>query len=93
MGISEQIHNFNEFLVAEQLRDLKQLNELNDEQKLDLYCIVLNRLPARYVRHDVDALSSLSDEQRQHLQENIAIEINDALDFLLRDRRQEARDS
>ncbi|MGY5452409.1 late competence development ComFB family protein [Agarivorans sp. MS3-6] len=92
MRLSEEIHNFTEFLVGEQLHALNIQKRCDLDTLQDLCCLVLNRLPPRYIRHDVDVLSAISDEERVLLVEKTKVAIEEGLKFLEQDRRKGPRD-
>ncbi|WP_432454108.1 MULTISPECIES: late competence development ComFB family protein [unclassified Agarivorans] len=92
MRISEEVHNFTEFLLGEQLIALDVENRCDPERLQDLCCLVLNRLPPRYIRHNVDVLSAISDEERAQLIEKTKLAIEEGLIYLKQDRRQGSRD-
>ncbi len=48
----EQLHNYYEHLVLEALRSRPV--RLDDDTFVDVACVALNELPAKYIRHDVD---------------------------------------
>jgi hypothetical protein len=48
----EQLHNYFERPVIDALRDRDI--ELDDDTFVDVVCVALNELPAKYIRHDVD---------------------------------------
>lgn len=48
----EQMHNYYERLVLDAV-NARRL-ELDDDSLVDIACIALNELPARYIRHEVD---------------------------------------
>ena len=53
----EQVHNYYERLVFEEvLRRAAKRPDLMPDALADIACVALNRLPARYVRHDVDLM-------------------------------------
>ncbi|MDF1484297.1 late competence development ComFB family protein [Ramlibacter sp. H39-3-26] len=62
----EQIHNHYERLVLEEVaRRAAQYPHFTDALLADVACMALNRLPARYVRHDADLMFYLTDEERR----------------------------
>jgi hypothetical protein len=62
----EQVHNYYERLVLEDVIRLSYDHpEFDDDMLTDVACIALNRLPARYVRHDVDLMFFLTEQERQ----------------------------
>ena len=38
----------------------------------DVACVALNRLPARYVRHDVDMMFYLTEQERHAIEQSMA---------------------
>ncbi|PCJ25336.1 MAG: hypothetical protein COA96_07630 [SAR86 cluster bacterium] len=52
----ETVHNFYERLVLEKVVELSstELEGSSDGALCDIACVALNRLPAYYVRHNVD---------------------------------------
>lgn len=68
----EQVHNYYERLVFEEVaRRAAQYRHFTSDMLSDVACVVLNQLPARYVRHDVDLMFYLSQKERQN--DNLAI--------------------
>jgi hypothetical protein len=62
----DSIHNYYERLVFDEvLRVSSQSAKPVDPRLLaDIACVALNRLPTRYIRHDVDYSFYLTDEER-----------------------------
>jgi hypothetical protein len=74
----EQVHNYYERLVFEEvLRRSARWPEMTPDMLADVACVALNRLPARYVRHDVDLMFYLTEHERHA----IALSLEAALDF------------
>jgi hypothetical protein len=74
----EQVHNYYERLVFEEvLRRSANRPELGPDAIGDIACVALNRLPARYVRHDVDLMFYLTEHERHAIELSLAA----ALDF------------
>lgn len=64
----DQVHNYYERLVFEEVARRAQADEYGDfsaDMLADVACLSLNRLPARYVRHDVDMMFYLTEPERQ----------------------------
>jgi hypothetical protein len=74
----EQVHNYYERLVLEDIvrRSAKHENFTTDMLS-DVACVALNRLPARYVRHDVDLMFYLTEHERHAIE----LSIEAAMDF------------
>ncbi len=75
----ETIHNHHERTVLDAvIAAASGFDHLNDAQTLaDVACVALNRLPPRYIRHDVDYSFYLTERERA---ENEAA-INEAVSF------------
>lgn len=84
----ENIHNYYEKLVVDYLRkSAAGLEGAADQDYLeDVACVALNRLPTRYVRHDVDTAFYMSDAEHQTMQGEVEEAVADALTYV-RDRR------
>jgi len=62
----EQIHNYYERLVLDEVvRRVRDDEYVTADMVADMACVALNRLPARYVRHDVDLIFYLTEEERR----------------------------
>ncbi|CAK0772312.1 competence protein ComFB [Gammaproteobacteria bacterium] len=77
------IHNFYEQLVLERILTVtKERNESLDAELMeDIACIALNRLPSRYIRHNVDMAFSLSDTERENMDFQVARAVDEAIEF------------
>lgn len=74
----EQVHNYYERLVLEDVaRRAHDYPEMTAEMLADVACVALNRLPARYVRHDVDMMFYLTEQERHAIE----LSLSDALEF------------
>lgn len=84
------VHNHHEAAVFAAVLDLApRFPALRDAQLLgDVACVALNRLPPRYVRHDVDFAFYLSDVERAENQRAVEEAVMSAFTFMLA--RQEA---
>jgi hypothetical protein len=65
-GDFSSIYNHHERAVAETVRAMApRYPQLRDEDILaDIACVALNRLPPRYIRHEVDFAFYLTDKER-----------------------------
>ncbi|WP_448248154.1 late competence development ComFB family protein [Thalassotalea agariperforans] len=82
MRISDDIHNYYEKLVVQHF-SLMKLDEKHDSDYIaDLTCVVLNQLPSRYIRHEVDMAFYLPASERFEMENNVKIAISKALDFM-----------
>lgn len=74
----EQVHNYYERLVFEEVvRRASDRTELSADMLADMCCVALNRLPARYVRHDVDMMFYLTEHERHAIEQAM----DEALEF------------
>jgi hypothetical protein len=82
MKFSDDIHNYYEKLVLEHF-DAANFESLYDDDFIaDLICIVLNQLPTRYIRYEVDMAFYLSDFERLEMDNEVKIAVSKALKFM-----------
>lgn len=70
----DQVHNYYERLVFEEVASRAHREEYRDfspDMLADVACLALNRLPARYVRHDVDMMFYLTEQERQAIEHSL----------------------
>jgi hypothetical protein len=68
----EQVHNYYERLVFEEVARMSEsYPDYNADMLADVACVALNRLPARYVRHDVDMMFYLTEQERQAIEKSL----------------------
>ena len=48
----------------------------------DVACVALNRLPARYVRHDVDMMFYLTEKERMAIEDSLSEALSFAIAFV-----------
>lgn len=79
------IHNAQEkavfAAVAEMARHFPHLQE-NDDALADIACVALNRLPPRYIRHDVDFAFYQTERERTETERAIAEAVEFAFGFV-----------
>lgn len=69
----EQVHNYYERLVLEDVARMAAVHpEFTHDMLADVACVALNRLPARYVRHDVDMMFYLTEHERHAIEQSMA---------------------
>jgi len=77
----EQVHNYYERIVFEEVARLSvSYLDYTADMLADVACVALNRLPARYVRHDVDMMFYLTEYERRVIGDSLA----EALSFAFR---------
>jgi len=90
MQLNDDIHNYYEKLVVDYINLNKLDTRYSPEYLSDLCCIVLNQLPSKYIRHEVDMAFYLPQSERWEMQMNVREAIERALEFMnSRDTREE----
>lgn len=80
----EQIHNYYERLVVDEVFNRVRDNpDVTADMVADMACVALNRLSARYVRHDVDLVFYLTEAERHQSEAAMAAAITDAVNLVL----------
>lgn len=80
----EQVHNYFERLVFEEVaRRSESHPEFTADMLGDVACVALNRLPARYVRHDVDMMFYLTEQERHAIELSLDEVLQFAFAFVL----------
>ncbi|OLF76064.1 competence protein ComFB [Pseudoalteromonas haloplanktis] len=80
MRLDDDIHNFYEKLVLEEIEKRKLNERYNDDVMADFCCTVLNQLPPRYIRYDVDMAFYLTQTDRLDMEQRVEAAINFAID-------------
>lgn len=79
----EQVHNYYERLVLEEVvRGTAAHPDFTPDMLADVACVALNRLPARYVRHDVDMMFYLTEHERHAIEQSMAEALTFAFAFV-----------
>jgi hypothetical protein len=82
MKIADDIHNYYEKLVMQHFVVAKFDQTYDADFIADLTCVVLNQLPTRYIRHEVDMAFYLPPSERFNMESQVKEAINKALDFM-----------
>jgi len=84
MSINNNIRNYYEQLVAEEiLRSMSGRDKINDADYLaDVACVALNRLPARYIRFEVDMAFYMTPDELAHNMEAVQKAVKNAITFV-----------
>jgi hypothetical protein len=65
----DQVHNYFERLVFEEVaRQAEAHPEFTADMLSDVACVALNRLPVRYVRHDVDMMFYMTAQEHRAIE-------------------------
>jgi hypothetical protein len=79
----ESIHNHHEKAVLDAVRATAARHaHLDGELLADVACVALNRLPPRYIRHEVDLAFYLSDKERIENERAVAEAVAYAFEFV-----------
>jgi len=82
MKISDDIHNYYEKLVMQHFTAAKFEEKYDVDFIADLTCVVLNQLPTRYIRHEVDMAFYLPASERFEMESKVKLAISQALEFM-----------
>ncbi|MDX1492309.1 MAG: late competence development ComFB family protein [Pseudohongiellaceae bacterium] len=86
----DSIHNYYEKLVVELLIQNQATYGISLEAIPDLACVALNRLPPRYIRHDVDMAFYLSPDEYLETEKKVEEAVTEAVEFVKRRKRSES---
>lgn len=79
----EQVHNYYERLVLEDVVRMSEAHpDFSADMLSDVACVALNRLPARYVRHDVDMMFYLTEHERHAIDHSMQEALQFAFAFV-----------
>lgn len=78
------LHNYYEHLVFEYIGEhgFGRYPDRDDEFFLDVACYALTRLPARYIRHDIDMAYYLAPGERAAMLQAVATAVDGAAEFI-----------
>ena len=79
MRLSDDIHNYYEKLVVQHFAALKLEDKYGVDFIADLTCVVLNQLPTRYIRHEVDMSFYLPASERFEMESNVKVAFSKAI--------------
>jgi hypothetical protein len=85
MKISDDIHNYYENLVMHAFATSKFEDRYSSDFLADLTCVVLNQLPTRYIRHEVDMAFFLPASERFEMESKVKLAIKKSLEFMIED--------
>lgn len=82
----EQVHNYFEAVVFDAVAKMSGSHpDFGADMLADVACVALNRLPARYLRHDVDMMFYLTELERRVMDDSLQEALSFAFGFV-RDR-------
>lgn len=78
------LQNYYERLVFDFMNELliEKYSGMDDEFFLDVACYALTRLPARYMRHEIDMAYYLAPGERTEMQKQVEESVLSAADFI-----------
>ena len=77
------LHNYYERLVVQEVHDQSERVQQGDRDFLaDVACVALNRLPPRYIRHDVDMTFFMSPQDMLEIERKVEQAVSDALNYV-----------
>ena len=82
MKLDDDIHNYYEHLVLEKIEALGLNQNGTADYLADLTCLVLNQLPPRYIRFEVDMAFYLPQSERRQMEMNVSHAVNNACKYL-----------
>lgn len=82
MSFESQISNFYEKLVADELHRRQDDLQLNEDGQIDIACVALNRLPARYYRFSVDMAFFLEATEYRDMEKAVKEAVDYAIEFV-----------
>ena len=82
MKLDNDIHNYYEKLLLDHLVELRLDQDYDTEYLADLCCIVLNQLPPKYIRYEVDMAFYLPQTERFEMVMKVREAVTKAKAFL-----------
>lgn len=79
----DSVHNYYEQMVIDQLLRSNDRAGTDPEFLADVACVALNRLPPKYVRHDVDMTFFLSPDDLDKMIESVVDAVNSAIEYVV----------
>ncbi len=79
---TDSVHNYYEHLVFDQILRASDRANADSEFLADVACVALNRLPPRYVRHDVDMTFFMTPMELEEMLDRVAHAVNDAITYV-----------
>jgi hypothetical protein len=77
------LHNYYERLVVQEVYNQSGRVQQGDRDFLaDVACVALNRLPPRYIRHDVDMTFFMSPQDMAEIENKVSKAVSDALSYV-----------
>ncbi|OHU91713.1 MULTISPECIES: late competence development ComFB family protein [Pseudoalteromonas] len=71
MKLHDDVHNYYEKIVLDKIVEHNLHEKYDEDVMADFCCTVLNQLPARYIRNDVDMAFYLPQSERIVMEEQV----------------------
>ena len=78
----DTVHNYYERLVLDEIARNCERAIADRDFFADVACVALNRLPPRYIRHDVDMTFFLSQIELQEIYDKVELAVSSAIDYV-----------
>jgi hypothetical protein len=78
----DNVRNYYEKLVCDRVSQIVGRKTVDNDYLEDVACVALNRLPPRYIRHEVDMIFYLSPVEVDEMEKKVDDAINDAIKFI-----------
>lgn len=79
----DSVHNYYERLVLQQILNTSARVQQGDREfYADVACVALNRLPPRYIRHDVDMTFFMSPQEMAEVETKVTNAVQAAIDYV-----------
>lgn len=82
MHLDLDIHNYYEKLMIQHLTTTNKYTDFDKEFMADVCCLALTRLPARYIRHEIDMSFYLSSGDRIQMNHQVEEAVKAAVQYL-----------
>ena len=78
----DSIHNYYEHLVLEEISKVSDRARSDVDYLADIACVALNRLPPRYIRHNVDMTFFMSTQELDEVHAKVEVAVKDAISYV-----------
>lgn len=91
----DSISNYYEKLVVDNIAKnvVVPNNVEHDDFIQDIACIALNKLPARYIRHNVDMIFYTKPDERDEMQKTVENTVKEAYEYVLKHHHQQNKNN
>jgi len=78
----DSIHNYYEHLVLEEITKHSERAHRDVDYLADVACVALNRLPPRYIRHNVDMTFFMSPQEMAEIEDKVTAAVTAAIAYV-----------